>query len=236
MTPQTAAVHQVSRYEQHIKPPWPVSKHLTNLNMAASFASRVVARNAATSTKKTHMRRRMSRRSVCLQSCTLVHLLLSFVSIISFPSTRTTTSQAFFLSPLPGASPSWLRGHQRLGRLGRLRAVEHLSGVSAVGNTRSDGGNGYDRDGSNNGYCGNNGDGGGGGGGEPDHPVISITTFNVLAPIFKRVGSGRESDFREAYLQRHADILDHLKVCSRCATEGTSVGVGLSVQLLVVAY
>lgn len=185
--------------------------------MAASFASRVVARDAATSSKKTYMRRRMSRRSVGLLPCTLVHVLLSYVSIVSFPSTRTTTSQAFLLSPLPGASPSWLRGHERLRRSGRLRAVEHSCGVNAVGNARSDGGNGCNDDGSHTGYGGNNGDGGGGSGGERDHPVLSITTFNVLAPIFKRVGSGRESDFRGAYLQRHTDILEHLKVFSRCS-------------------
>lgn len=53
----------------------------------------------------------------------------------------------------------------------------------------------------------------GGMGGQRD-PELSITTFNVLAPIFKRVGSGRESDFRDAYLERHSTILDHLKV--RC--------------------
>lgn len=44
---------------------------------------------------------------------------------------------------------------------------------------------------------------------------LSITTFNVLAPIFKRVGSGRESEFRGAYLERHAAILEHLKVRDR---------------------
>lgn len=42
--------------------------------------------------------------------------------------------------------------------------------------------------------------------------ALSITTFNVLAPIFKRVGTGRESEFREAYLERHAAIIEHLKV------------------------
>lgn len=43
---------------------------------------------------------------------------------------------------------------------------------------------------------------------------LSITTFNVLAPIFKRVGSGdsRESQDRNAYLERHGSILQHLKV------------------------
>eukprot|EP00903_Cladosiphon_okamuranus_P017828 g16407.t1 len=41
--------------------------------------------------------------------------------------------------------------------------------------------------------------------------ILSITTFNVLAPIFKRVGTGRESEFREAYLARHASIISHLK-------------------------
>ncbi|CAN0510092.1 unnamed protein product, partial [Scytosiphon promiscuus] len=55
-----------------------------------------------------------------------------------------------------------------------------------------------------------------------DHAVISITTFNVVEPIFKRVGSGRESDFRETYLQRHADILDHLKVCMLALRNGES--------------
>lgn len=54
-----------------------------------------------------------------------------------------------------------------------------------------------------------NGEGGG------DETVLSITTFNVLAPIFKRVGTGRESEFREAYLSRHAAIIQHLKVRRR---------------------
>lgn len=46
---------------------------------------------------------------------------------------------------------------------------------------------------------------------------LSITTFNVLAPIFKRVGSGddRESQDRNAYLERHGSILRHLKVQCR---------------------
>lgn len=202
--------------------------------MTASFSSRVAARNAATLSKKTHLRRRKSRRPVSLLTCTLAHLLLSFISIISFPSTRTTTSQAFLLSPLPGPSPSRLRGKQWSKRPGRLRAVEHSSDVNAVGNAGSDSSNGCNgnSNGGNNGHCGNNG-GSGGGGGELDHPVLSITTFNVLAPIFKRVGSGRESDFRETYLQRHADILDHLKVCMLAlrngeSTRGRSVRVGLS--------
>lgn len=159
------------------------------------------------------MRWRKSRRPVSLLACTLAQLLLSF---ISFPSTRTTTSQAFLLSPLPGASPSWPRGKQWSRRPDRLRAVERFSDANGVGNARSDGSNGCNgnSNGGNNGHCGNNGGSDGGGGGELDHPVLSITTFNVLAPIFKRVGSGRESDFRETYLQRHADILDHLKVCT----------------------
>lgn len=192
--------------------------------MAASFTSRVPARNPAISSTKTHMRWRTCRRPAGLLACPLLHLVLSSISII-FPSTRRTTSQAFLLSPLPGASTSWLHVQQQSRRRGRLRSVERFSGVHVVGNARSDGSNRCNGGGGgNNRHRGNNGDGGGdccgggdggGRGGEPDHPLLSITTFNVLAPIFKRVGSGRESDFREAYLQRHADILDHLKVWSR---------------------
>ncbi|CAM9860522.1 unnamed protein product, partial [Ectocarpus sp. 8 AP-2014] len=47
-----------------------------------------------------------------------------------------------------------------------------------------------------------------GGGGDE---TLSITTFNVLAPIFKRVGNGRESEFRATYLERHKAILKHIK-------------------------
>ena len=85
--------------------------------------------------------------------------------------------------------------------------MERLSGVNVA---RSDS-NDCSSSG-NNGHCGNDYGGSGGGGGGDDDPLLSITTFNVLAPIFKRVGSGRESDFRGAYLQRNADILEHLKV------------------------
>lgn len=48
-----------------------------------------------------------------------------------------------------------------------------------------------------------------------EDPLLTITTFNVLAPIFKRVGMDdrRESEFRDAYLKRNAAILEHLKVC-----------------------
>lgn len=50
--------------------------------------------------------------------------------------------------------------------------------------------------------------------GETYSKPISITTFNVLAPIFKRVGAGRrESEDRAAYVARHSAILEHLKVC-----------------------
>lgn len=62
-----------------------------------------------------------------------------------------------------------------------------------------------------------NGDGGSKKKGDGGDAVLSITTFNVLAPIFKRVGNGRESEFREAYLERHEAIIEHLKV-------GTAVG------------
>lgn len=48
--------------------------------------------------------------------------------------------------------------------------------------------------------------------GDGGDETLSITTFNVLAPIFKRVGSGRESEFRETYLERHKAILKHIKV------------------------
>ncbi|CAN0180600.1 unnamed protein product, partial [Ectocarpus fasciculatus] len=47
--------------------------------------------------------------------------------------------------------------------------------------------------------------------GDGGDETLSITTFNVLAPIFKRVGSGRESEFRETYLERHKVILEHIK-------------------------
>ncbi|CAM9474799.1 unnamed protein product, partial [Ectocarpus sp. 13 AM-2016] len=47
--------------------------------------------------------------------------------------------------------------------------------------------------------------------GDGGDETLSITTFNVLAPIFKRVGSGRESEFRETYLERHKAILKHIK-------------------------
>ncbi|CAN0076421.1 unnamed protein product, partial [Ectocarpus sp. 4 AP-2014] len=47
--------------------------------------------------------------------------------------------------------------------------------------------------------------------GDDGDETLSITTFNVLAPIFKRVGSGRESEFRETYLERHKAILEHIK-------------------------
>ncbi|CAM9547291.1 unnamed protein product, partial [Laminaria digitata] len=131
--------------------PGPRSKPPTTLNMAASFASRVAARHTATSIRQTHMRWR---------TCTLVHLLLSSIFIVSFPSTRTTTSShAFLLSPLPsgGAPPSWLRGQQRSRRPGRLRAVGRFSDVNVVGNSRSEtGSNGCNGgDGGNNGHCGN---------------------------------------------------------------------------------
>lgn len=46
----------------------------------------------------------------------------------------------------------------------------------------------------------------------PVDPTLSVTTFNVLAPIFKRMGPQRESDFRDIYLERHAAIIQHLKV------------------------
>ncbi|CAN0039747.1 unnamed protein product, partial [Hapterophycus canaliculatus] len=43
---------------------------------------------------------------------------------------------------------------------------------------------------------------------------LSITTFNVLAPIFKRIGQTgqRESEFKERYLERNSAVLEHLKV------------------------
>ena len=49
---------------------------------------------------------------------------------------------------------------------------------------------------------------------EPPAPLLSVTTFNVLAPIFKRVSSGRESDSRDSYLERNVRILRHLNVRS----------------------
>lgn len=47
---------------------------------------------------------------------------------------------------------------------------------------------------------------------EDPAPLLSITTFNVLAPIFKRVGPSRESNFRDSYLERNLRILRHLNV------------------------
>lgn len=47
---------------------------------------------------------------------------------------------------------------------------------------------------------------------EDPAPLLSITTFNVLAPIFKRVGPSRESYFRDSYLERNLRILRHLNV------------------------
>ncbi|CAM9970436.1 unnamed protein product [Discosporangium mesarthrocarpum] len=42
-------------------------------------------------------------------------------------------------------------------------------------------------------------------------PSFTITTFNVLAPIFKRVGKRRESEFPKQYVERHSNILEHLQ-------------------------
>lgn len=47
---------------------------------------------------------------------------------------------------------------------------------------------------------------------EDPAPLLSITTFNVLAPIFKRVGPSRESNFQDSYLERNLRILRHLNV------------------------
>ncbi|XP_010685415.2 uncharacterized calcium-binding protein At1g02270 [Beta vulgaris subsp. vulgaris] len=53
--------------------------------------------------------------------------------------------------------------------------------------------------------------------------TISCTTFNILAPIYKRLGGGvRESEFREAWLSRNQSILDrllHLKSSVICLQE-----------------
>lgn len=128
----------------------------------------------------------------------LVHVLLSYFSQFS---------QAFHHSPRSStrtaSSLSWRRGRLRPSGVQELRAVASRSDVklSSFG-----------------------GSGGSGGCGDADvgrqrnegrEPGLSITTFNVLAPIFKRVGAGRESEFRGAYLDRHSAILEHLKVCSK---------------------
>lgn len=40
---------------------------------------------------------------------------------------------------------------------------------------------------------------------------VSCTTFNILAPIYKRLdGENRESDFREIWVSRNESILDRL--------------------------
>ncbi|KAH9624760.1 hypothetical protein KSS87_003530 [Heliosperma pusillum] len=53
--------------------------------------------------------------------------------------------------------------------------------------------------------------------------TISCTTFNILAPIYKRLGGGmRESDFTESWLSRNENILDrllHLKSSVICLQE-----------------
>lgn len=125
---------------------------------------------------------------------TLVHVLLSSFSQIS---------QAFRHSPRSStrtaSSPSWSRGRLRPSGVQEFGAVASRSDVKLSSF------------------------GGSGGCGDADvgrqrnqgrEPGLSITTFNVLAPIFKRVGAGRESEFRDSYLDRHSAILEHLKVCS----------------------
>lgn len=124
----------------------------------------------------------------------LVARLLSLSA--SFPSPPLST-HAFSHAPLVRSSSSWPRG-ELLKRPTRLHSASRVSDASKLRSARDDGDRPQAPSISN--------------GGEPDHPVLSITTFNVLAPIFKRVGSGRESEFRDTYIKRHTAILEHLKV------------------------
>lgn len=140
---------------------------------------------------------RKTSRSLGLFTSALLHLLLSSFS-------NSWSSHAFLHPQLPGVLSLRLR-RERPRHPSRLRAVENFSDVttSRVFGHRWNGAAGGD--GGQSG--GTNGSGAG-----PDQPLLSITTFNVLAPIFKRVGSGRESEFRDTYLERHTAILEHLKV------------------------
>lgn len=132
----------------------------------------------------------------------VLHVLLSSFSL---------SSQAFHRSP-----PRSLRTASSLSsRRGRLRP----SGVKGLGLQAVAPCSGV-KNGNYGGYGGTSGGCGGADGGrqrkDGREPDLSITTFNVLAPIFKRVGAGRESEFRDSYLERHSAILEHLKVRVSC--------------------
>lgn len=142
------------------------------------------------------------------------------------------SSQAFLHAPLlllrgpvsfppsPSSSSCWRGGGERGGRhvpFGSRQAAQKPSSgrrrprcwnSDSAGRRRRASSTRCATSNRRDGDIGHNGDG-------APSPVLSITTFNVLAPIFKRVGTRRESEFRETYLERHRAILAHLNVRAR---------------------
>lgn len=147
-----------------------------------------------------------------LLTSTFLHLFLGSKSTSTFSGS--STAEAFLSPPRPSrgltaTAPSrWMLSSCARTGLKRSRCVRWRHDISG-GCPSADVNSEYTRESQTVLRCG--GDNLTAQSGNPSSP-LSITTFNVLAPIFKRVGNGRESEFRDTYLQRHADILNHLKV------------------------